>query len=124
MVIAAKPPRILSHSWGKIEVEGFGQFKDVKLYPGGARQWDWKETGTRHTPGVQLSDVEELLAHGSQVVILTRGVLGSLRVSDETVASLEAHGIIIHVARTPRAIELYNKLREKEAVGMLIHSTC
>lgn len=117
-------PKILSHAWGKIEIEGFGLFKDVKLYPGGAREWDWGETGTSHTPGVQLSDVEELLEYGAREVILTKGFLGRLNVPIKTVSALEARGVAVHISRTPKAIELYNQLREREAVGALIHSTC
>lgn len=117
-------PKVLSHAWGEIEVEGFGKFKDVKLYPGGARKWDWRETSTSHTGGIQTADAEELLTHGAQVVILTQGMLGRLKVPEETIAALESKGITVHTARTPKAIELYNQLREEEAAGILIHSTC
>lgn len=37
-------PRILAVSWGHMEVEGIGEGKDFKLYPGGGREWDWSET--------------------------------------------------------------------------------
>lgn len=124
METAKISPKILSQAWGKIEVEGFGEFKDVKLYPGGARKWDWRETGTDHDPGVQVADADELIEHGAQVVILTQGVLGALKVPDETIAALEARGVTVQTAKTPKAIELYDQLREKEAVGILIHSTC
>ena len=93
-------------------------------YPGGAREWNWKETGTSHSPGIQLADVEELLEHGACEVILTRGMLGNLKVPAETISALEARGVTVHVAHTPTAIRLYNQLREKVAVGALIHSTC
>ena len=48
----AKPdsPRISLLSWGRIEVEGHPPFKDAKIFPGGAREWDWRETGTRLFP--------------------------------------------------------------------------
>ena len=48
-------------------------FKDVKLWPGGGREWDWGETNTRHEPGIQPSDVEELLVHRPDIVVLSRG---------------------------------------------------
>ena len=64
----AKPdsPRILLLSWGRIEVEGHPPFKDAKIFPGGAREWDWHETGTRHVPGIQPADVQELIEHGAR----------------------------------------------------------
>ena len=57
-------PQITHVSWGRMEVEGVGTGKDFKLYPGGGREWDWRETGTQHVPGIQPADVQELLDHG------------------------------------------------------------
>jgi len=45
-------------------VEGLGSGKDFKLYPGGGREWDWRETNTEHVPGIQHADVQELLENG------------------------------------------------------------
>lgn len=61
---AARSPRITDFVWGRISV-GDRVFKDAKLWPGGAREWDWTETGTRHEPGIQPADVAELLEHGA-----------------------------------------------------------
>ena len=47
---------ILHLSWGHVEVEGYPTFKDTKVFPGGAREWDWRETGTGHVPGIQPAD--------------------------------------------------------------------
>ena len=64
-----RSPRIAEISWGHIEVEGVGRFKDAKLYPGGARAWDWRETGTDHVPGIQPADIQELLERGADDVV-------------------------------------------------------
>lgn len=118
-------PRITSLSWGRVEVEGGrGPFKDVKLFPGGAREWDWNETGTRHDPGVQVADAEELVERGARAVVLSRGVNERLRVPSGTVEWLEGRGIRVHVLPTPDAVERYNELAGEQAVGALIHSTC
>jgi hypothetical protein len=117
-------PQITSFSWGKVEVEGLGTFKDVKLFPGGGRAWDWGETGTEHDPGVQFADVEELLGHGAEVVVLTQGVLGRLKVMPETLAELEQRGIAVHVLKTKQAVKKYNQLAGSQQVGCLLHSTC
>ena len=99
-------------------------FKDVKLYPGGAREWDWGETGTAHAPGVCAADVDELLENGSKAVVLSRGMSGRLRIHPETIEKLEAHGVPAHVLDTEAAVRKYNELRELGPVGALIHSTC
>jgi hypothetical protein len=101
-----------------------GTFKDAKLYPGGAREWNWKETGTDHTPGIQPTDVDELLEHGARVVVLSSGMYRRLRTSRETLQMLENQGVPVHVLPTEEAVRLYNELREKEPVGGLFHTTC
>ncbi|UCD39199.1 MAG: Mth938-like domain-containing protein, partial [Fidelibacterota bacterium] len=104
--------------------EGLGTLKDAKLYPGGGRQWDWKETGTGHQPGIQPADVDELLENGARVIVLSRGVYGRLKVTPQTTQMLADRGITVYVERTNKAIRRYNELCETEPVGGLFHSTC
>lgn len=121
-IISAK---VLEFQWGVVQVEGYdAPFKDVKIYPGGARAWDWGETGTRHEPGVQIGDVVELVENGAEVVVLTRGVNERLQVQESTLRWLEEQGVEVHVLQTEAAIEKYNQLTSSEQVGILIHSTC
>ena len=118
-------PRILECRWGLVRIDGHGAVKDAKLYPGGARAWDWRETGTRHRPGIQPADVAELVEHGATTVVLSRGVLRMLGVCPETLRQLEGQGVTVEVLPTPEAVEAYNRLvASGAAVGALIHSTC
>lgn len=122
---SSESPRIRSAAWGRVEVEGLDEpLKDAKLWPGGARAWDWAETGTRHAPGVQPADVRELLEHGARHVVLSRGRLGRLRVQDATLSFLAEAGVEAEVLETAAAVRRYNDLAGREAVGALIHSTC
>jgi hypothetical protein len=107
-----------------MEVAGLGSGKDFKLFPGGGREWDWRETGTRHVPGIQPSDVAELLEHGSRVVVLSRGMELALHTCPETLQLLAERGITVHVQETREAVALYNELAGRDAVGGLFHSTC
>ncbi|HCB49071.1 MAG TPA: hypothetical protein DEP47_06000 [Chloroflexi bacterium] len=125
MTTSVKAPKITHLSWGQVQIEGFDKpFKDVKLYPGGAREWDWNETGTRHVPGIQPEDVQELLDHGAQIVILSRGKQRRLEISPETLDYLAQCGVPAELLQTDRAVQRYNELLSEEAVGALIHSTC
>lgn len=118
-------PRILSCTWGKMEIEGIGVGKDFKLFPGGGRAWDWTETGTSHFPGIQAADVQELVDHGCEVVILSRGMLRALQTRQEALTLLESLGIEVHLRETRRAAQFYNELAHQgRRVGGLFHSTC
>ncbi len=120
----SKSPRITHISWGRIDVESLGSGRDFKLFPGGGREWDWSETGTHHVPGIQPADVQELLEHGTRVIILTRGMELVLQTCPETLRMLREMGITYYVEETRAAVELYNRLAPTEAVGGLFHSTC
>jgi len=119
-----RPPRIARISWGRMEVEGLGVGKDFKLYPGGGRAWDWAETGTRHSPGIQPADVEELVARGATTVVLSQGMNKQLQVHPDTRRYLEERSITVHIAETREAVEIYNDLTEGTLVAGLFHSTC
>ena len=116
-------PRITFLSWGRLKTED-GAFKDARLFPGGAEESDWNETGTSHDPSIQPADVERLLERSATVIVLSRGFHKRLGIAPETRRMLEERDITVHIAQTEEAAGLYGKLRETEKVGALIHSTC
>ncbi|MEV4168991.1 MULTISPECIES: Mth938-like domain-containing protein [unclassified Nonomuraea] len=119
-----RSPLITHVSWGRMVVEGLGEGKDFKLYPGGGRPWDWNETGTRHRPGIQPADVRELLDHGSQAIVLSRGMELVLETCPETLELLKGKGVEVYVEETTAAVQRYNSLAGTVPVGGLFHSTC
>ena len=119
-----RSPRILAVSWGRMEVEGLVVGRDFKLYPGGGRAWDWQETGTRHVPGIQPADVEELLRRGAETVVLSQGMERRLRIGSPALRLLRERAVTVHVAETTEAVRIYNGLVDDLPVGGLFHSTC
>ena len=115
-------------SWGKIEVsigDRKFSFKDCKVWPGVAKEWNWKLTGTQHVPGIQPSDIEEILNQNVEVMILSRGMQLVLRTCKETEELLKSRNIKYHIEETSKAVELFNKLtNEGKRVGGVFHSTC
>ena len=118
-------PRILSHAWGELHVDGLGRYCDVKLWPGGGREWDWTETGTHHQPGTQPTDLNELLTYEPAVVVLSRGRELKLEACPETLQLLRTLDIQVIFEETSIAISKYNDLAGGDTrVAALIHSTC
>ena len=115
-------------SWGEIEVTIQGEahhFRDCKLWPGGAKEWDWNETGTQHNPGIQVADLEGVLRKDVDVLILSRGQNKRLQVKNETEEYLRESDVDYHVAETREAVKLFNQLAKKgKRVGGLFHTTC
>lgn len=108
-----------------MEIEGLGIDRDFKLWPGGGRPWDWTETGTRHTPGIQPLDIEELLVNGSKILVFGSGLNRGLGLSRKAVDYLELRNLRYYYKGTKEAVKIYNDLAAKcMKVGGLFHSTC
>ncbi len=75
-------------------------------------------------PGIQPTDVQELLDHGAKVVVLSRGMAECLRVPHETLDFLKERRIEAHILPTTEAAELYNRLAKEGPVGGVFHTTC
>ena len=116
-------PTIDEIEWGRVRVDG-KDYKDAKLFPGGVREWDWRETGTHHVPGIQPADVTELIESGARRVVLSRGFWNRLQVCPETLDLLRHQGIEFDILETGDAVDTYNRLAAHTTVAALIHSTC
>jgi len=120
--------RISSFAWGKMEIavgEERRSYKDCMIWPGGAAPWNWKETGTEHTPGIQPADLKEILKHDVEVIVFGLGVFRRLGVCPEILQVLQEAGIACHALDTAQAVSLFNELSSQGGkVGGLFHSTC
>jgi hypothetical protein len=115
---------IATFRWGVI-VDATGRtFKDARLFPGEVEEWDWGRTGTRHNPGIQIADLEDLLSTEPDTVILSRGVDLVLQVPQATIRHARAHASTVLVLQSEQAVAEYNRRIAHERVVALIHSTC
>ncbi|XP_028320809.1 mth938 domain-containing protein [Gouania willdenowi] len=119
-------PEISSLSWGHMKVKGCpSNYKDCKVWPGGSRAWDWRETGTDHVPGVQPCDVEEVLMKGVDMLVIGQGMNKALQVPPSTLDFVKQKGSDVLVLQTEKAVAEYNKMAAGGAkVGGVFHSTC
>ncbi|XP_026185497.1 mth938 domain-containing protein isoform X1 [Mastacembelus armatus] len=119
-------PEIIFLSWGHMKVKGCAtSYKDCKVWPGGSRAWDWRETGTDHYPGVQPADLEEVLKKRIDLLLIGRGMNEALQVPSTTLDFVKQRGVDVRVLQTEKAVAEYNKLVSQGAkVGGVFHSTC
>lgn len=119
---------IVNVSWGQIIVvtsAGVQSFRDCKIWPGGATKWDWRITNTHHQPGIQPADIEAILEHGVEVMVLSRGMQLMLHICPETEQLLNSQAIKYYIEETKQAVDIFNNLiKQGKKVGGIFHSTC
>lgn len=82
-------------------------------------------TATRHRPGIQPADIDDILAHNVDVMLLSRGMECMLHTCADTEYLLRSRDIAYHIAETQQAVDLFNTLtRQGKKVGGVFHSTC
>jgi hypothetical protein len=64
-------------------------------------------------PGIQPTDVQELIEHGAKSVVLSKGMWERLQVCPETLEVLTKNRIKVEVLKTDAAVMRFNELRER-----------
>jgi len=130
-------PLIVSATWGVIVVRlGTEEqiFRDCRLQPVPtgtiaswsytATEWNWKDDGTRHEPGITREAIKSLV-YTCDYIILSCGMHSALNVKADTIKALQEACVSYEILPTPEAVEAYNRLSARGVqVGGLFHSTC
>ncbi len=119
-VIIGRESMIDSYSFGRIRINGEEYTSDVIIYPGRIQSNWWRKEGHK----LQIEDMEEVLKHPPELLIVGTGAYGAMSVPEETRKHIESKGIQLVVEKTDEACKTYNDLRDKEKAVATFHLTC
>jgi hypothetical protein len=108
------------YSFGRLTIDGKTYTSDVIIYPGRVDSSWWRKEGHY----LQLVDLVDVINANPEVLIIGTGYSGVMVVPKETVSHLESKGIEVHVARSEKAVEMFNKLQKEKIVIAALHLTC
>ncbi len=112
--------KIDSYSFGIIVISGITYTTDVIIYPNKVDATWWRREG--HL--LQRVDIEEVLQVNPELLIIGTGYAGVMRVPRETIDLITERGIRVKVARTSKAVQLYNDLQGAGNTVAALHITC
>jgi hypothetical protein len=113
-------PKIEGYRFGEIVIDGRRYSDDVIIYPDRVDDAWWRKEGHSLVP----ADVWEVLQSPPEVLVIGQGSAGRMDVPGATRRQLQDAGIEVIVEPTTRAVETYNRLREKRRVAAALHLTC
>ncbi len=115
--------RINDYRFGRITIDGKDYTGDIKIIRGKIiPQW-WRKQG--HL--LQIDDIRDILNAAPQVLVVGTGAAGVMRIDPEVKKKLEKNGVSLRAAKSPEAVEIFNRLLEEigpEKVSLAIHLTC
>jgi len=112
--------KIEHYSFGRITIDGKTYTSDVIIYPGRVDSSWWRKEGHY----LQVVDLTDVINAKPEVLIIGTGYSGVMVVPKETISHLESKGIEVHVARSEKAVETFNKLQKEKLVIAALHLTC
>ncbi|MEW6584928.1 MAG: MTH938/NDUFAF3 family protein [Nitrospirota bacterium] len=112
--------KIEHYSFGRIVVGGKAYTGDMIIYPDKVDSAWWRKEGHR----LQIDDLADVIKARPEVLVIGAGYSGVMAVPEETISHLESLGIVVHVERTTRAVELFNELQKTKKAIAALHLTC
>lgn len=112
--------KIEHYSFGRITIDGKTYTSDVIIYPDKVDSSWWRKQG--HS--LQIEDLKYIVPSKPEILVVGTGHTGLMVVPEETMSYLKSKGIEVHVIRTEKATELFNKLQKDKKVIAALHLTC
>jgi hypothetical protein len=113
--------KIDSYSFGHIVIDGKAYSSDVIIYGDRVDATWWRKEGHRLHP----EDLVDALNVGPDMLIIGTGYAGVMTVPKETIEYITARKIDVKVARTGKAVEVFNALQaQNKHVIAALHVTC
>lgn len=110
-----------SYRFGRITVDGAEYTRDLIILPDRVKSDWWRAEGHR----LRVEDLEEVLAHEPDVLVVGMGAYGLMKVGDDVKKALTETGILLKAERTAEACDVYNELVEEgKQVVAALHLTC
>lgn len=113
-------PTIQHYQFGRMVVDGEQHTRDVILLPDRVVANWWRKEGH----WLDVEDLQEVLDAAPEVLVVGTGTYGLIKIPEETRRAVEAAGIELRAARTGKAWQMYNDLRERHRTAGAFHLTC
>ncbi|MBN2325155.1 MAG: hypothetical protein JXQ30_15605 [Spirochaetes bacterium] len=111
---------ITSYGFGMVAVDRKVYTSDVIIYPEETKDGWWRKKGHE----LSKDDIQEILEYRPRLLIVGTGKFGLMKVPEEVASAIRASGIELVVARTPRAVRLFNEAPPGTRAVAALHLTC
>ena len=111
---------IESYSFGRMVIGGKTFQSDLIIYPEKIDDSWWRKEG--HL--LQLEDLTAILTAAPEVLIIGTGCMGFMKVPDKLKKELAKRDIELHIAKSARAVEIFNSIHTTKKTVAAFHLTC
>ena len=106
--------------FGRIIIDGKTYTADVIVYTDKVDSSWWRKEGHY----LNKEDLPDIVKAKPDVLVIGTGNMGVMQVAESTRKYFEAQGIEVRVAKTGKAVEIFNELSAGKKVIGAFHLTC
>ena len=106
--------------FGRMVIEKKTYTSDLIVYPDKVDASWWRKEGHY----LQKEDLRGIIAAKPDILIIGTGDMAVMKVPESTIKYLEGKGIEVHVAKTGKAVDLFNNQPGDKKVIGAFHLTC
>lgn len=106
--------------FGRIIVDSKTYTTDVIVYPERVDSSWWRKEGHY----LQKEDLPDIVEAKPDILVIGTGDMGVMQVAEGTIKCFEEHLIEVRVAKTGKAVEIFNELSAGKKVIGAFHLTC
>ncbi len=106
--------------FGRIIIDKKTYTSDVIVYPDRVDPSWWRKEGHY----LQKEDLTGVIAAKPDILVVGTGSMGVMQVPEGTITFLQRQGIEVRVAKTAKAVEMFNNMPSDKKVIGAFHLTC
>ncbi len=111
---------IQGYTFGAMVIDGQEYSADVVIFPQRIQSTWWRKEGHK----LCLMDLEDVLKEDIEALVIGTGFFGLMKVEPDVLAAARAKGLVLHIEKTPKAVQVFNQLISQKKTAGAFHLTC
>ncbi len=111
---------IRSYDFGAMVIDGQEYFADLVILPRKINSAWWRKEGHK----LALVDLEDVLKEDIEALVVGTGFFGLMKVQQDVLEAARVKGLILHIEKTQKAVQIFNQLFSQIKTAGAFHLTC
>jgi len=111
---------IQNYAFGAMVIDGQEYSADLIVFPQKINPAWWRKEGHR----LAVVDLEDVFKENIEALVIGTGFFGLMKVEQDVLDAARAKGLVLHVEKTEKAVQIFNRLISQKKTAAAFHLTC
>ncbi len=111
---------IQSYAFGAMVINGQEYTADLIVFPEKIHPAWWRKEGHK----LALEDLGDVFKENIEALVIGTGFFGLMKVEQVVLDAARAKGLVLHIEKTEKAVQIFNRLISQKKTAGAFHLTC